>query len=356
MPQLTKDERRAVVDWAKDRSYSSLKLFLMLNVQDARLEDISAIDLSEVVAMRFTEWLEKRADAVDILRAASADPRTHPSAPGLEAAAGRLAALVQRQPNASQSYEARLVDLGIPIVNRAQLRDYLKTLVEGGRLPVVIVQGDSGLGRSHSWHLIKYVATVSGIAEPQKLDMLDQILEQQTMEFVFKALVRKLRLPAGMDVTVEGVTPTTLGERFAREFAQRLSDSATTRQKPFWLVLDSLDRPLDVPIKSFVQELARAATVGELSDCVLFLLGPDTAFSPIDPYAGIRHEALTPFLVNEITDACIEVNQLGLSRLDQAALDIFLSEVKELATSLRGRDLCKAVGERLVILRNRVKA
>lgn len=359
MGLLTRPEINALVAWAKDFQQAQMDGFLWQSAA-THLDNIVPLPaLRPVWAVAVAQWIDGLKDAVRI-RAILTDavaerPPPHPSAAVLQAAIARLATVVERAALAGPPHEARLID-GVPVVNRTHLRAYLEQLTRGVDLPIVVVQGERGLGRTHSWHLIDHVATKSGIADFRKIDMVEPILAQQTVKDIFDLMVRRLNLPAGSPVSTDGVTPTTLGARYAAEFVQRLSDAMNNRPTPFWIALDSVDRPLEEALRSFIRELASAAAARELSGCTLFLLGPDRSFSPQDQYALIRRESLTQFLDAEIDDACTRLNDLGTTKLSSADLATFRSELRQQVQGLGGSELCKVVVAQLVRLRDTVNA
>lgn len=358
MGVLLRPEIDALVDWAKSYQQGEIEGFLLQKAGKDLVDIVALPAIRPVWAVKVAEWVDtmnNAADARALLIEAEKDRSAIPSAPVLKSAIARLAIVVQRDLVAGPPYEARLID-GVPVVNRTQLRAHLRELMQGHSVPIVVVQGESGLGRTHSWHLIEHVAKKSGLGDFVKVDMVEQILAQQTAKHVFDLLVRRTDLTVGEAVSADGVTPTTLGERYAAEFAERLRKAMPQRPRPFWIVLDSVDRSFEEPLKYFVQALATTAAARGLSGCTLFLLGPARDFAPQDDNRLIRRESLTGFLVTEIEDACSKLNELGAAKLSSPDLKKFIAGVRRKVRALTGRALCEAVREELVTLRQKVQA
>ncbi|NQW50807.1 MAG: ATP-binding protein [Rhodospirillales bacterium] len=355
---LLRSEIRALVEWARTYEQDEINGFLESNFYTSLVDIVKLPAIRPVWSVGVAQWVDARNDAASasaFLIEAERDRSAIPGAPMLRSAIARLAFVVEREELAGPPYEARLIK-GVPVVNRTQLRAHLEQLTLGHEVPVVVVQGESGLGRSHSWHLIKHVSTKSGLADFVKVDMVEQILEKQTAKDVFELLTRRTGLTDGKAVSVDGVTAATLGARYASEFAERLRNAMPGRPRPLWIVLDSIDRPIEEPLKHFIHALASTAAEHELSNCTLFLLGPAGDFAPQDYYVQIRRESLTGFLFPEIEDACTRMNELGAQRLDPADLTMFVDELRQKVMPLSGRALCSAVCEGLVTLRQRVQA
>ncbi|ANI60475.1 hypothetical protein [Pseudomonas sp. GR 6-02] len=255
--------------------------------------------------------------------------------------------------------DSRLAE-GRPIVNRSALRQYLKDAISYGGGPgagvsIIKVAGARGLGRSHSWYLIKHVAD-TGVAEALKFDLVSATLANQTLDVLFEALVRNLKITDAKKPTSDGTTSDTLAARFAEELAACLARAAGNWSKPYWLVFDSLDRDLRPEVKRFVSLLCRERLEGMFGKCVIFLLGPDAVTEPVDPGRRAQQELLTPFSDSEIRDAAIALNNLGRKALQQTELDLRIGNAQALARQYSGSDLCREVFAKLVDLRVEVGA
>lgn len=289
-----------------------------------------------------------------LLEAARAYP-AHPSSAVLSQVGARLITLQSAQKALGPPCEAVLAG-GMPVVDRSLLRSYLAALIQGQNQPVIVVEGDSGLGRSHSWNLIRHVAANLPNVKPLWIDMVSPVLSQQTLPKLFDYLVRVLGLPPGESPTTAGVTGITLSERFLGEFVTRLQSMNTPWPQTPWLVFDHLDRNIAPEIKLFVMGLASLRLQSVFVGCVIFLLGPDPAMPLTDPAALAAREPLTAFLDHEIAEAAKRLNEVGRTPLSEDQLKAKLESLTGLRDGRSGRELAAAVCSELVALRQKVGA
>ncbi len=352
---LQPTERLALVTWMSRLSQQTFAAFL-LTVTGAKLSEFSSVaNAMPAVTVDFIGWLEANPQhGATVCQAVAVQYPAIDEAPVLAAAAARLTALRDRAATAGPPEQARLAN-GIPIVNRARLREHLRAAMDGAPVKVVKVRGEAGLGRSHSWFLIRHVAA-SGIANPVKVDLVSPTLDNQTVQFLFDHLVRVLKLGEGEAPTSDGVTADTLAARYADEFTLRVAAAAPAWPKPLWLAFDNLDRNLRPEVKRFVSLVARSRLDDAFDNCVVFLLGTDAATEPDDPYSLTRIDTVSTFLDQEIADAVTCLNGLGATRLADDDLKARIADMQGLITTLKGRALCAEVASRLVALRQEVGA
>lgn len=282
----------------------------------------------------------------------------YPGAPecaALRVAAERLTAIKTRQDSLGP-VDQQILAGGVPVVNRAILRKHLAGLRNGTNLPVIVVGGASGLGRSHSWSLIQHVAAAMPDVKAHWIDLVGPVLSQQSLPHLFAYLVRILGLPAGDPVTVEGVTGVTLSDRFVGEFVARVQSMQQPWAQTQWLVFDHLDRNIAPEIKMFVMGLASLRLRTVFGGCVFFLLGPDPTVKLDDPAGLAPEETLVDFLDDEIEAAVRQLNGIGQAPLDAEALKTQLEALKALRSDHHGRGLAAAVFGQLVAMRQKVSA
>jgi hypothetical protein len=353
---LTRDERRAIIKWAATFTEGEFNAFLY-PVATVRAKDFSKEGpLMGGVAVDFVVWLDRNIkQAPEILEAAAAEFPNALEAPVFSATAQRL-----RQAEAKLSllapHEAILVE-GVPIVDRAPLRQCLREVVDVGFPSVIIVPGTSGLGRSHSWYLIEYVARQTGRAIAHLADFLSADLANATLREVFAALVRDLDLKKGTVPTDIGAKPDTLAGRYAAEFASRLRLRPANRP-PIWLVFDSLDNeriPVKPEVQSFVAELAQMRMANKLHRCIIFLLAPDPMSEPPDPLLRTGRAPVSAFSDEEIEEAAERINALGANRLSDGELRSRIEAIQALGPP-NCREFCAAVAVKLAALRQEVGA
>jgi hypothetical protein len=354
--QLTREEVRALLTWTKNfQTPDDFGVFLM----DAIVVDYRQFARPQVtvavVAVDFVGWLQLNMHyAVELYGAAIVHWPAHPAIADLQATLERLRAGEARAAAAGPSYEHCLPG-GVPVVNRLPLRGLLKGLCQGIDYPVILVEGDRGLGRSHSWHLIQHVAMGQG-ARPLRVDLLGPTLRSQSVEALFDYLTRVLGLQDGVTPTSEGVTGVTLAQRFSGEFVARVQSRPSPWGNGIWLVFDNLDRDVPPETKLFIMQLAQMRLNKDFTGATLFLLGPDPTAGMDDPYLLVRRERLTSFQADELRSAVTAVNAVGQAQLNTAELEAEAQAVLDLAGAQQGRELGEAVMARLARLRDRVQA
>lgn len=354
--QLTREDVRALLKWTNSfLSPDDFGVFLM----DAIVVDYRQFARPQVtvavVAMDFVGWLQRNMHyAVELYEAAAALWPAHPEVPTLQATLTRLRSGEARAAAAGPAY-AHCLPGGVPVVNRSPLRALLKGLCEGVDYPVILVEGDRGLGRSHSWHLIQHVAAAEE-ARPLRVDLLGPTLRSQQVEALFDYLTRVLGLEDGVAPTTEGITGVTLAQRFSGEFVARIQSLPSAWEKPVWLVFDNLDRDAPPETKLFIMQLAQMRLNREFTGVTLFLLGPDATAGMDDPHLLARRERLTSFQADELRSAVEAVNAVGQSQLPPEDLEAEAQAVLALAHAQQGRQLGESVMARLAQLRDRVQA
>ena len=311
------------------------------------------------IAVDFIGWIRRDGGGLpQLLRALAAAAGVAAEVPILNAAAARLLLVQAKISMAGEPTETCLAS-GMPIINRSPLRQHLRDAIDSPANPwkavkVIKVLGERGLGRSHSWFLIKFVAS-SGAATAIKIDLVSATLANQTLEVLFDTLVRTLGITDSKAPSSDGVASDTLAARYADEFAGCLSRASVRWGKPLWLVFDSLDRDLRPEIKRFVSLLARARFDDTFENCVIFLLGPDSITDPEDFGRLSLNEPLGPFTDKEIEDTAARLNQLGTTPLRKADLRSRILEIQALRVEFGGGELCRQVCSKLVDLRIEVK-
>lgn len=354
--QLTRPELRTLLTWTKDfLSPDDFNGFLMAAIVVDYRQFARAQVTMGAVAVDFVGWLQLNMHyAVELYEAAVVHRPADPAVADLKTTLERLRAGEARAAAAGPPYEHCLPG-GVPVVNRSPLRALLKGLTQGRDYPVIMVEGDRGLGRSHSWHLIQHVA-VGQEVRPLRVDLLGPTLRSQSVEALFEHLTRVLGLRDGVAPTSEGVTGVTLAQRFSGEFVARIQSLPSPWEKDTWLVFDNLDRDVPPETKLFVMQLAQMRLNRDFVGVTLFLLGPDPTSGVEDPFQLTRRERLTGFQADELRSAVNAVNAVGEVQLDAADLEAEAMAVLDLAQAQQGRELGAAVMARLAQLRDRVQA
>lgn len=356
---LTHADESAILEWISQLDQDAFALVLQKATGDSTATFSAVTKSIPAIGVDFVGWLKRTpAKILPVLDRIVVDYSGTPEAAVLAATAIRLRAVQQRLRAAGPPEETRLAG-GVPIVNRARLRDLLRTAINragyGEQVRVIKVRGESGLGRTHSWHLIRHVGA-SGYAKTFKVDLTSPVLAQQNVPFLFGHLVRNLRLEDVHTPTTDGITADTLAARFADELAGGIARAAGAWPRPLWLVFDNLDRDLAPDVKRFVALLTQACIDAHFDNCVIFLLGPDEATEPEDKYRVALTETVVAFLDAEIQDAAAYLNRLGANRLCDQTLASRVADMTRLLATLRGRELLSQVSQKLVDLRLEVGA
>jgi hypothetical protein len=356
---LTSADEVAILEWISLLDQAAFGVILHRATGD-RIALFSSDQKSVVaIGVDFVGWLKRTpAKILPVLDQIVADYPATPEATVLAATAIRLRAVQAQLAAAGPPEDTRLAG-GVPIVNRARLRQLLRTAINhtghGEQVRVIKVRGESGLGRSHSWHLIRHVGA-EGHAKAFKVDLISPTLAQQNVPFLFDHLVRHLKLSDVRIPTTDGITADTMAARFADELAGCLARAAEAWPRPLWLVFDNLDRDLAPDVKRFVALLTQACIDAHFDNCVIFLLGPDDATEPDDQYRVALTETVVGFRDTEIQDAAAYLNRLGTNRLCDQTLAARVADMTNLLATLRGRELLSQVSRKLVDLRLEVGA
>lgn len=356
---LTSADEAAILEWILRLDQAAFGVTLHRATGDRIALFSSEHKSIAAIGVDFVGWLKRTPTKIlPVLDQIVAEYAGTPEAIALAATATRLRALEERVKAAGPPEETRLAS-GVPVVNRARLRELLRTAIDragsADQVRVIKIRGEGGLGRSHSWHLIRHVG-FAGYAKAFKVDLTSPALAQQNVPFLFDHLVRHLKLSDARIPTTDGITANTLAARFADELAGCLARAAEAWSRPLWLVFDNLDRDLAPDVKRFVALLTQACIDAHFDNCVIFLLGPDDATEPDDQYRVALTETVAGFLDTEIQDAAECLNRLGANQLCGQTLAARVADMTDLLAAFRGRELLSQVSRKLVDLRLEVGA
>ncbi|MCW2286860.1 hypothetical protein M2323_004679, partial [Rhodoblastus acidophilus] len=302
-------------------------------------------------------WIERNIQyAPKLLKKLAEEFPAHPSTGVLDAAAHRLGEAQCMEASQGAPNE-RVLACGMPVVNRNVLRAYLGEIMSGQDVPVIVVEGARGLGRSHSWNLIRYVANALPGTKPVLIDLIGPITSGQNLLQLFKYLVSLLALPPGDTPTLLATSSITQSERCLGELAGRIQTASASWPKKPWLVFDHLDRDIVAPeVKYFVMGLAALRLQGVIDGFVIFLLGPDPTAQLNDPAALARREPLTDLLDPEIFETMKRLNALGKTKLTDAELAQTQHSLSTMRAGRPAREFLSCVCSELVAMRQRVGA
>jgi hypothetical protein len=327
MTFLTNDEKAAITTWVTDFP-DQLSFEVFVGRTGDRLASFSSRERAlPHIAYEFIIWLDRNPEKIGrVLQFAKEETPYHASMHALAQARVRIDSILQRRMVIGNAWDAPHVD-GIPVINRGRLRSALSALTTCSRPPVIMVNGDAGTGRSHSFHLIAHVARAIGV-RVLRIKMEWFATEEQTIQSVFDALVYRLQFANVRSPTTVGATPETIAARFARAFQE--AAEAQPVLTPTWLVFDSIDRPLPPELKRFFCELAHLRLDGDLRQFIMFLLGAGPDYGIDDAHLQAHFEPLTMFLPSEIEETARALNSVGTRPLEEPVLQQRIHEITAL--------------------------
>lgn len=155
---------------------------------------------------------------------------------------------------------------------RPKLRDILKQFVENSELSgnTVLVTGPPAAGKSHSWHLIRYIAALTNGVSPLRIDLSSRVASERNLADIYELLRQPLNLDAYPSPFVDGPQDARATGRLLDLLGKVLKNLAARH----WLVVDGLDDPAtpdDTVV--FFYRLGLAVINGDLEKLSVFLLG-----------------------------------------------------------------------------------
>lgn len=181
----------------------------------------------------------------------------------------------------------------IPFMNRTKLRGNLDSLTRlNNGYKVVSLNGQKGTGKSHTWHLLQYVAFHHSVTP-----VLFDISQSYDVEDACESIVDQMGLDVA-DMREKVLVDKPAKERIGRKFSSWLARAtAANKPKKWWLVIDGLDdsdNPSPDLNENLVQWLIRGLRQDlNFTQVVLIMLG---AIVPPDPILG-------PYILEERLEA-----------------------------------------------------
>ncbi|WP_428156262.1 AAA family ATPase [Brevundimonas sp.] len=330
---------------------SQLELYAELAVSGVRLPYFSSVmETLPVIALRLVSWLDENPS--ELVRVARHAAQARPAAPialRLSTLADRIDRIIVQRQISVPPWAVVHVD-GVPIVNRQQLRATLEGQIARDRPKVVLVDGPSGAGRTHSVHLIRHVAERHR-RQFVHINLTDMTAEELTIEGLFVRIVE--------DCSLTCPAPTSVGvpsQSLARRFADRLRKVIHERGTCLWLTLDGLDNDPPPPVVELVAALASLALSGMCSPLKLFLLGAGDELNLQDDYLMSDRERLSPFAHGDIAQCAHGLNMLGASPLLPDALQDRIDNLIAINADPDIRIACRGVSSGLSRLRREIEA
>jgi hypothetical protein len=192
----------------------------------------------------------------------------------------------QPLPAGLDQYSLGLLPPRRAFINRAVLRDHLRELSDPDGARVLLVTGASGLGKSHSWHLISYIGDRVGRYAAHRVDLADwtgpKLSARQLMAEMFADLGWK---PAEVDSAAQ---PDTVVRLLISAFKNRVR----SLPRPVCLVFDGFtSRTSDEFARRFVVSMADAVNEDQSLDARVVLLEVEAPL-PADLAADALPETL----------------------------------------------------------------
>jgi hypothetical protein len=140
-------------------------------------------------------------------------------------------------------------------INRRELRKSLSRLRDHDGPRILSVNGTTGLGKSHSLHLISYVVRHTPNAEFGEIDLKRTPSKQVPPDQLVRSLAVQLGFPIKDDIFTQGAQAAWWGF----ELADWLARQADKSGKDCWIVLDGFENSgVPEPTQEFIQHLLQA--------------------------------------------------------------------------------------------------
>lgn len=199
--------------------------------------------------------------------------------------------------------DALLLATDIPFLNRAELRNRLRSIGHAqSPQPVLVVTGPGKSGKSYSTRLIDHYCVGH-----DRIVYCEVSLHPGQAESTGPADVAR-DLVSQMGGTVAQMPPVNTSEdRWTYDLATWVLYEAVLKDRSWWLVLDGFNHPkVRADTKKFVKDLAARVTTGVAArQCRVILLGFDHAELNV-PVGKVLREEIKPVEEPEIA-ACIRV-------------------------------------------------
>lgn len=347
-------EKRTVTRLLSQLDHATFQLLLAQDGNLPRVPIFSALsNPMPTIAFDFVLWLDKHPQAeMPILEVILAEFSAVPEAPALALALARMRAAQETVMAAAPPWDIALIE-GVPVINRLRLRDLLKRIANNAGPPVVLVDGPAGTGRSHSFYLIKHVATSYGHTLV-KMDIAYLPPDGRNLKAIVDKLVRDLELAEFAHPSSVGATPETVGWRYADNFAAALRQTATPHAT--WFVFDSLEKHPLAEVRAFVGTLIELRLRQEVANCVFFLLGAGPDYVPTDDFLRIESDPVGIFSRREIEQYVGVLNALGTQPLDPLPLAERASDIAALLDQAPAHEVCRNISRKIAVLRREVNA
>jgi hypothetical protein len=231
-------------------------------------------------------------------------------------------------------------------INRRDFRKHISRMKETGGPRILSVNGSSGLGKSHSLHLISYVVSNTPGSEFGEIDLKRAPSRQIRPDQLVQSLAMKLGFSLENDIFLQEAQEAW----WSFNLAGWLASQAETSGKPCWVVLDGFEHQ-DVPkaTHEFIQHLMQACANRDRLRLILLEYHEDRI--PADILRDVVVERLKEINETELGQFFADFYEhRGIQQADEPA--ILASETWAEVQASRGtaeftRKLAEAVVEKL---------
>lgn len=247
------------------------------------------------VVLQVLNWVDLQGRTPQLIEGLS---REFPDDPGLRRfhspGAGRLSTHVIEG----------LIGGSRPFINRLELRNWVRQL-DQRRLPVLVVNGFRGSGKSYTVAFLQHVAW-----QTEKFDLMSVQLHSRERLSVLE-FARAIATSAGWNPQSLPTSELTTSNRYIKELANWLAAQAQSRRKPLMIAVDDLDdKSLNPDIVAYIQEVMRVCT--RTRKLLLVLLGFPPQQIPIDCAPFVKKEEIQPLTPTDVEHFLIQLVSAGV--------------------------------------------
>lgn len=292
MPLLEGDEREKLIAAVVEAFPSLDELdYAVIMCLDKHLHVIvDASGGTQIVAYRLIDWCERNDTLVALMEKLPGQTGNRT----LSALCPQLlSALRQRQPTPLlqpvSPYEALVVRMTEMFIDRKKLREYLRQMDQSNGFRILAVNGDRGVGKSHSLHLVSYVVDRR---KPARIAFVNST-QSQSKRIEPDTMIRSLALQLGFGSQVASIPDqVSKSERWVWELAEWLAGVIRQADGLCWIVLDGFDdAAIPTSTSEGIHHLTRLARTNSLLRIVLLHYRRDRL--PVDVQRGVREEVVS---------------------------------------------------------------
>jgi hypothetical protein len=313
-------------------TYQELELMFSFEFDKDLRQIVSESKNHSDVVFTLVRWAEARDMVPDLMAGAlKRNPEnmllTAVNAIVQQSAAGARSLAKYKAP---QPWAACLVHHRRVFINRREFRKSLSRLGDHDGPRILSVNGTTGLGKSHSLHLISYVVRQTPNTEFGEIDLKRTPSKQVPPDQLVRSLAVQLGFPIKDDIFTQGAQAAWWGF----ELADWLARQAEKSGKDCWIVLDGFENSaVPEPTQEFIQHLLQACAKRDRLRLILLDFREDRI--PAEIQSVILVEQLREISETELRQFFVDLyTHYGVAADGEAAQ--FASEVWNEVQALRG--------------------